>query len=148
MDCFKRKSSDRGSLFCKLSCKNNLKRNAVAIKPINKMKSYAVCRCVTSPKNLADKDGTCHWRIANRIIDNPEFDNSYMENFYCSSRKAPSESETGITHPIYRIPPNMVCKQQLSGIWQKLNSLKPLLQLTTIWAPESHVRANSNTPSI
>ena len=98
------------------------------------MKSYAVCRCVTAPQSLADKDGSCHWRIANRIIDTPRLKNSYMENFYCfepESRIQSAESVTGSMHIVYRVPSNMVCQQQLSGIWQTLNSLKPFLLTST-----------------
>lgn len=102
-------------MYCRLGCKGNL-RSAPPIKPINKHRSYAVCRCITAPKSQADKDGKCHWRIGNKIIDNPQYKNSYMENFYCSKRSAVSETAPKNNHPPYRIPPNMVCKNQLSRI--------------------------------
>lgn len=109
--CFMRTWGGTQKKFCKLNCPGNL-QNKLPIKPINKHKAFAVCRCVTWPVHQADNEGRCHWRIGNKIIDKPEFANDYMENFYCSKREShPIKEASAVAHPAYRIPPNLVCKQ-------------------------------------
>lgn len=115
--CFLRNWGGTNKKFCKLQCPGNMK-TAPAIKPINKKKTFAVCRCVTWPKDQADSDGKCHWRIGNKIIDDKSFPDDYMENLYCSERKKPKEEtknvvdkiEVSVDHPTYRIPPNLICQ--------------------------------------
>ena len=56
------------------------------------------------------------------VIDDPKYPDDYMENFYCSERKqAEVPKETAVTvvnpdHPTYRIPQNLVCKQNSDRI--------------------------------
>lgn len=110
--CFLRNWGGTQKKFCKLQCPGNL-QTALPIKPINKKKVYAVCRCVTWPLHQADNDGKCHWRIGNKVIDNSDFADDYMENMYCSKRieNPKKEADEEVEVPTYRIPPNLVCKQ-------------------------------------
>ena len=115
MTCFHRKVATSEKTFCKLSC-NGKASSAAAIKPINKMKAFAVCRCITAPKSQADKDEKCHWRVGNVIIDNPSYPEFYMQNLYCSKRSNLPAAVPSSDHPTYRIPPNMVCRNSLARI--------------------------------
>jgi len=116
--CFLRNWGGTNKKFCKLQCPGNMK-TAPAIKPINKKKTFAVCRCVTWPKDQADKDGKCHWRIGNKIIDDKKFPDDYMENLYCSERNKPKDKEDQKSVdkieipkdvPKHRIPPGLRCQ--------------------------------------
>lgn len=86
-----------------------------AIKPINKTKMQAVCKCVNWPATKMDKDGKCHWRIGSKIIDDKKL-STYYGKYYCD--EAPKTEENELAAPAdlakFRIPPGLVCKKQQS----------------------------------